>query len=132
MRKFNKSEIMKNAWRKFRAAMGTFSKCLKAAWAEAKGVVSVKLSGRNKMRLNGKIWKAIIAYCEEAVRYENNASTASKVEAAECAYKGLIADACTTYGLTAEKLYSEVLEGTPEAFIPKRMREAAIYLGFLR
>lgn len=42
MKKYNMSEIMKKAWANFRKAMGTFSKCLKAAWAEAKGVINMK------------------------------------------------------------------------------------------
>lgn len=42
MKKYNMSEIMKKTWANFRKAMGTFSKCLKAAWAEAKGVINMK------------------------------------------------------------------------------------------
>jgi hypothetical protein len=35
MTRYNKSEIMKNAWTKFRACSITFSEALKESWADA-------------------------------------------------------------------------------------------------
>jgi hypothetical protein len=37
--KYNKSEILKNAWSFFFAEMGSFPLCLKEAWAQAKNTV---------------------------------------------------------------------------------------------
>lgn len=34
--KYDRREIMKNAWQFFRAGFGTFSSCLKEAWKKAK------------------------------------------------------------------------------------------------
>ena len=36
MKKINKSEVMKNAWKMFRQGMATFSECLKKSWQNAK------------------------------------------------------------------------------------------------
>lgn len=39
--KYNRHEIMKNAWSFFFAEMGSFSSCLKEAWSQAKNAVKV-------------------------------------------------------------------------------------------
>lgn len=40
MRKLNKSEIMKNAWKMFRQSTLTFSECLKKSWENAKIIIN--------------------------------------------------------------------------------------------
>ena len=39
--KYNRSEIMKNAWTMFKNNMGTFADCLKKAWEKAKNMTSL-------------------------------------------------------------------------------------------
>lgn len=36
MKKVNKSEVMRNAWKMFKTHFGNFSECLKKSWANAK------------------------------------------------------------------------------------------------
>lgn len=40
MRKINKSEIMRNAWKMFRNGLASFSECLKKSWENAKTIVN--------------------------------------------------------------------------------------------
>lgn len=45
MKKYNLSEIMKNAWTMFRKGGSDFSACLRKAWAMAKGLVKKQFNG---------------------------------------------------------------------------------------
>ena len=45
MKKYNLSEIMKNAWAMFRKGGVSFSDCLRKAWAMAKGLVKKQFDG---------------------------------------------------------------------------------------
>ena len=39
MRKYNKSDIMKNAWKMFRNGFAEFGECLKQSWENAKKII---------------------------------------------------------------------------------------------
>ena len=45
MKKYNLSEIMKNAWAMFRKGGKLFSECLRKAWAIAKGLAKNQFTG---------------------------------------------------------------------------------------
>lgn len=75
MKKYNRSEIMKNAWKKFNlrrkslcSKVTTFAECLKEAWAFAKEEAAKK----EKVARLGNYFTTVINFCEVTINRCDN------------------------------------------------------------